>query len=286
MKKLIKGAAHLLGVDIVRYERPEELRPPNATQPPGSAVLLAANLQLDERLGYDLEDEAVAAIEVVRHNTMLAKRRLVTLFSQVAYCERNGLPGAFVECGVWKGGAVGLMALANMQFSAARRPLHLFDAFADICEPDPETDGERALTEARAQAGARDITGKLEPLDGFYDHLGGHGTLDACRDLLESKIKYDPSFIHYHVGWFQDTLPVVTGIDKIAILRLDGDWYASTMVCLEHLYDRVVKGGIVILDDYGAYEGCRKATDEYLARIGIKPYLSPVDSDCRYFIKS
>ena len=74
-------------------------------------------------------------------------------------------------------------------------------------------------------------------------------------------------------------------IGPIAILRLDGDWYASTKICLEHLYDQVVSGGFVIVDDYGTYEGCRKAVDEFLAARGLHVFLSHVDPDCRYWIK-
>ena len=72
----------------------------------------------------------------------------------------------------------------------------------------------------------------------------------------------------------------------IAILRLDGDWYESTKVCLEHLFDLVVDGGFVIVDDYGAYEGCRTAVDEYLAGRARRPYLSRVNGDIRYLVKS
>lgn len=285
LKKLLRRILRQSGYDIVRLDPP----PADAPVAPdgGAARLLASNLNLDERLGYDLEDEAVSAIHVVRQHTMLAKRRLVTLYEQVAYCERNAIPGAFVECGVWKAGAVGLMAIANLRRSPRRRPLHLFDAFDDICEPDAAVDGDRAVREARELSGSTEPAGRLQALPGFYDRVGGHGTLGEARHLLEQAIGYDPAFLHYHVGWFQETLPQVhEEIGPIALLRLDGDWYASTMVCLEHLYDKVVPGGIVILDDYGAYEGCRRAVDEYLARRDARPYLSPVDSDCRYFIKS
>ena len=75
------------------------------------------------------------------------------------------------------------------------------------------------------------------------------------------------------------------GIPQIAILRLDGDWYASTMICLEYLYDRVVSGGFVIIDDYGCYDGCRKAVDEFRKARGIVAFLHHVDSDCRYWVK-
>lgn len=269
LKNIVKTVLNRLGVDLVRYRSPSD-----------------ANLGMDERLGFELEDEATAAIHVVRGHTMLSKRRLVTLYQQVAYCERNGIPGAFVECGVWKGGAMGLMALANLQTVHARRTLHLFDAFKEICEPDAAVDGEQALRETRPfTEGGAEGQGALRPLVGIYDALGGPGTLAENRQLLERTIGYPPEMVHYHVGWFQETLPAVhETIGPIAILRLDGDWYASTKICLEYLFDKVVPGGIVIIDDYGTYEGCRRAVDEFLASRDVKGYLHNVDHTGRYLV--
>ena len=246
------------------------------------------NLAIDEKLGYELEEEATDCIQVVQNHTMLSKRRLVTLFQQAAYCERFEIPGAFVECGVWKGGAAGMMALASKRMGQGRRHLHMFDAYQEICEPDARFDGEKALTEVRELTGrSGQDKGDLRPLTGIYDSLGGPGTLEENRELLENRIGYPPDLLHYHVGWFQDTIPAVhEKIGPIAILRLDGDWYASTRICLEFLFDKVVSGGIIIIDDYGTYEGCRLALDEYMAEQNIRAYLCSVDSDCRYIVKT
>ena len=237
--------------------------------------------------GYDFESEAREMIQLVRDHTMTTLPRLITLYQQVRYCETMGIAGAFVECGVWKGGAIGLMALANLRHGATRRELHLFDAFSEICEPDATVDGLRAVREVRALAlNGGGVQGRLEPLTGIYDSIGGPGTLDENRLLLEETIGYSPGQIRYHQGWFQDTVPRdAPGIGPIAILRLDGDWYASTKVCLDHLYDKVVSGGVVIIDDYATYDGCRKAVDEFIVNRGLKVFLSHVDSDCRYWIK-
>jgi O-methyltransferase len=270
MKSYLKKCINKLGFDVVRLSSAR-----------------SSNLNIKENLGYELEDLAVESILLIKNNTMLSKRRLVTLYQQVEYCEKNSIAGAFVECGVWKGGAMGLMALANLRFGNKPRHLHLFDAFQDICEPDSAIDGERAVREVKEfTKGVGGDEGRLQPLTGFYDSLGGAGTLDDSRELLEKKINYPAEMINYHVGWFQDTLPnVLDGIKQIAILRLDGDWYASTKVCLEYLFDKVVIGGVVIIDDYGAYEGCKKAVDEYIKSNNIKTYLGSVDNECRFFIK-
>jgi O-methyltransferase len=200
-------------------------------------------------LGYDLEGEAGELIHRVQPYTMLSRERLVTLYQQVIHCERNAIEGDFVECGVWKGGAVALMALANLKSGSLRRNIHLFDAFTDS--------------------------------------FGGPGSLEGNQDLLTKEMGYDSAFLHFHKGWFQETLPKDSSqISHIAILRLDGDWYASTRICLEFLYDKVVRGGFVIIDDYGTYEGCRKAVDEFRQKNKISDYLHHIDQPGRYWIKS
>jgi hypothetical protein len=217
---------------------------------------------------------------------MLPPSRLISLYHQVEFCEKNNISGAYVECGVWKGGAVGLMALANLKNSQNRRDLHLFDAFDDICQPNSEVDGKRAMDEIKALGFKNQNQGNLKPIKGIYDTLGGHGTIEICKELLIDQINYPEEKIHFHKGWFQDTLPVDSAkINEIAILRLDGDWYASTKVCLDFLYEKVVPGGFVIIDDYGHYEGCAKAVNEFLEKHQLKVYLNQVDYTCRYWIK-
>lgn len=219
---------------------------------------------------------------------MLTYVRLVTLYQQAVRCEKYGIQGSFIECGVWKGGAVGLMALANIRYGKERRHLHLFDAFDDICEPDVKVDGERALTDVRRYGGVEaGMSGALKPIRGIYDAFGGYGSLEENRRLMEELIGYDADYLHYHKGWFQDSLPEASSqIGDIAILRLDGDWYASTKVCLDYLYDKVVFGGFIIIDDYGHYEGCKKAVDQFIERRKLKVFLNHVDYTCKYWIKA
>ena len=238
--------------------------------------------------GYDQEQEATRAIDIVRSHTMVSFEPLITLFQQVRHCEKNDIHGSYVECGVWKGGACGLMALANLQYGENRRDIHLFDAFQEICEPDANIDGEKAIREVNSLTGVsgEELKGSLRPLKGIYDNHGGPGSIEIVKSLLEETIGYPPESLNYHQGWFQETLPeVIDDIGDIAILRLDGDWYASTKVCLAYLYDKVIPGGFVIVDDYGCYEGCSKAVDEFLVKRGLKVFLNHVNVDCRYWIK-
>ena len=215
---------------------------------------------------------------------MLSHTRLVSLADQVAWCNKAGLDGSFVECGVWKGGAVALMAYVSKRTGRDDRPLHLFDAFQDICPPDPAVDGEKALRETEKFGSYKE--GEIKPLSGIYDSFGGHGTIEACREVI-AKAGYPAENAHFHVGWFQDTVfEAAKTLGPIALLRLDGDWYESTKVCLEAFYDLVVPGGFVIFDDYMTYEGCKKAVDEFFEARGIAPFLIRCDASCYYVIKS
>ena len=207
------------------------------------------------------------------------------MYQQVVFCETHSIPGSFVECGTWKGGAVGLMALGNLKHGSTRRHIHLFDSFVGIPEPDESIDGRKAVQQVLSVGGG--TRGRLVPVTCFCEKYADRvGTLETNKYLLETIIGYEPSFLHYHKGWFQNMLPkVAPEIGDIAILRLDPDWYASTKVCLEYLYDKVVSGGFVIVDDYGCYEGCKKTVDEFTKQKGIQAYLNHIDSEGRYWIK-
>ncbi|MFN8344546.1 MAG: TylF/MycF/NovP-related O-methyltransferase [Spirosomataceae bacterium] len=270
MKRILKKAFNTFGLDIVRLDRS------------GSGT------QTDPQLNYEYNAEALESIRIIRPYTMVPYVNLVTLFELVKYCEENHIEGDYVECGVWKGGCVGLMALANLKYGrSTKRNLHLFDAFDDICEPDPVVDGKKAVEDIYFYTKRKEsLSGKLQPVKGFYDPLGGHGTVEGNRQLLEEIIGYPVENTFYHVGWFQDTLPgAKEKIQKIALLRLDGDWYESTKVCIQSLYDKVVPGGVIIVDDYGTYEGCKKAITEFIQEKELKVFLSYSNTDCRYWIK-
>lgn len=264
LKKLLKLTLNKLGYELVRKKK--------------------NNLT---RINQVSEDECEEMIKIAHSNTMVAHAGLVSLYHQILFCETQDIPGDFIECGVWKGGAVAIMALVNLKHSPVRRHIHLFDSFEEICEPDEQIDGERAIREVRMWAKNGGTGGKLIPVSGIYDHRGGPGTIEENKLLLEHTIGYDPQYIHYHKGWFQHTLPQKhKNIDKVAILRIDADWYASTRVCLDYLFDKVVPGGFVIIDDYGAYNGCRKAVDEFIEERGKPLFLNYVNSDIRYIIVS
>ena len=234
---------------------------------------------------FDLEPEIESAAALVGGHTMVPFLRLAATYQLAAFLEDARIPGAFVECGTWKGGSAGMMALASLRHGTSPRPLHLFDSFADMCLPDARVDGRRAVAEARRVTDAV-LDGSLTPMAGFYEPLGGHGTSAAVRQLLSEDLGYPAELVSLHEGWFQDTVePARHEVGPIALLRLDTDFYAGTRHCLEHLFDLVVDGGVVIIDDYGCYDGCRLAVDEFLATLPEATFLHHIDAEGRYLVK-
>jgi len=219
-------------------------------------------------------------LEIINTHTMVTYEGLISLYDQVKYLEENNISGDFVECGVWKGGCVGLMALANIRFGGKHRNLHLFDSFQGIPEPKEGIDGDLALKQSIEWSDGGK-SGKMRPLHGFYDKFGGVGTLQENKVLLEKKIGYPQNQIQYHRGWFNETIPN-SKIESIALLRLDSDWYEGTKICLENLVSKVVKNGFIIIDDYGTYDGCKKGVDEYFSN---QYYFHRVNQDIIYLVK-
>ena len=155
-----------------------------------------------------------------------------------------------------------------------RRKLHLFDSFEGLPEP-REEDGVKA-----AEYSGGVSSGELKSV-----HQCEAG-IDVVKNFLFGKLGLSKDDVILHQGWFQNTLPALgESPKKIAVLRLDGDWYESTKVCLDHLYERVAAGGAVILDDYYCWEGCQKATDEFRTARGIKEPLVRIDDEAVYWIK-
>jgi O-methyltransferase len=221
------------------------------------APLRAAYRRLSWLSSALLNPELARVLSVVRPYTMLSPGQLRNAHDAVRSVEERKIPGAIVECGCWRGGCGALMA-----WTAGRsRTTWLFDSFQGLPAP-KEIDGPDAVAlEGRLVASIDDVRQVLE--------------------LLHATAEIRP-------GWFSDTLPVARPqIGPIAVLRLDGDWYESTKVCLEQLFELVSPGGIVILDDYDYWQGCRAAADEFLASRGITVHMTPIAlNGGRQFVKS
>ncbi len=222
----------------------------------------------------DLEPEFMAVSDRVRRYTMGTIERLYALWAQVGYVCEASVPGDFVECGVWRGGSVMTMALELLRREKADRVLWLYDTFAGLPRPDPvdvDVLGNRAI-------------------DGWDAHTLPDGqTLWAYADEADvrrnmNSTGYPAAQMRFVAGMVEDTIPQ-TAPERIAILRVDTDWYASYRHILDHLYDRVVPGGVIIFDDYGHFGGARKAVDEFRAQRHIASPLMRADYSCRVMLK-
>jgi hypothetical protein len=196
--------------------------------------------------------------------TMCSYERLDNAYELALAAERSGIRGAFVECGVYKGGCAAVLAYVARHSS---RRTWLFDSFEGLPEP-TERDGAEAAEFARRRA-----SGRLASIRRCV------GRLDHVNEILFETLGLDREKVVIRQGWFQETIPRSRDeIGPIALLRLDGDWYESTRTCLVNLYDSVVAGGFVILDDYRRWEGCRQAFDEFARERGLDVELSTIDS--------
>lgn len=234
------------------------------------------------RLGYLLgtpipsyyDDDLARTIRAVRRDTLTTAPRIAALCESVEYVVDAGIEGALVECGVWRGGSMMAAALTLMRLGHTERELYLFDTYTGMPEP-----------------GAEDVA---SPYDGYSPQkrwrremrLGRQWAgvpVDDVRARLEST-GYPPERLHLVAGMVEDTVPA-RAPERIALLRLDTDWYASTKHELEQLYPRLAEGGVLIIDDYGHYEGARQAVDEFFEAADQPVLLNRIDFSGRLVIK-
>ena len=210
-----------------------------------------------------------AAFERCRPFTMTSPERLFTQFMSVRHVVRHGVPGDVVECGVWKGGSIMMAALALLELGDTARDLWLYDTFEGMPAP-----GEKDVSTHTGQAAAEVYADEEEWC---------RSPLDEVRRNVEST-GYPVDRIHYVQGKVEETIPG-TVPERIALLRLDTDWYDSTWHELVHLYPRLQPHGLLTVDDYGYWEGAREATDAFLAQLGEPLFLSRIDSTGRVAVK-
>jgi hypothetical protein len=218
-------------------------------------------------------------IERVAPYTMTGRPRVQALIDAVRYCERRGVEGAFVECGVWRGGSVMAMILTLEDLGAAPRDLHLYDTFEGMTAP-TEHDVSPIDRPAQEDWVAAQARGERAYPGLFNEELF---SFDQVRSTVLST-GYPEAHVHFVRGPVEETVPAHMP-DRIALLRLDTDWYESTKHELEHLYPRLADGGVLIVDDYGHWEGARRAVDEYFGTQAPPLLLNRIDYTGRIAIK-
>lgn len=193
--------------------------------------------------------------------TMVSLHGLYTAYQSAKYIVENNVPGDVVECGVWRGGCSILMAETCAAYGDTCRQFYLYDTFAGMSEP-TELDKKSNGTPAQA---------KYEELD-HGDYVDWcYGSLQEVTANVEAS-SYPTENFHLVQGKVEETIPN-TIPQQIALLRLDTDWYESTKHELEHLYPLLTERGVLLIDDYGSWEGARQAVDEYFASHGDETLL-------------
>lgn len=184
--------------------------------------------------------------------TMTSLERQVALLEAVRYVVRRGIAGAFVECGVWRGGSSMIMAMALADLGVRDRDLYLFDTYDGMTPP---TDADRSFDglSAREQLASQS--------KGEAASVWCRAGIEEVRDAMAST-GYPPERVHLVEGPVERTIPGAAP-PAIALLRLDTDWYESTRHEMRHLFPRLNRDGVLIIDDYGHWQGARLAIDEY-----------------------
>jgi len=230
--------------------------------------------QINREIPTDFSDEDIEIINSVRPYTMTSAERISSLNASVRYVIKNEIPGDIVECGVWKGGSMMAVAKTLLDLDNQEKELYLFDTYEGMTEPKKI-----------------DISnGNINAIKEFDNTKIDTDSSTWCRAVIDDvksnifSVGYEKTKIHFIKGKVEETLPT-DQIKNISILRLDTDWYESTKHELIHLFPKISKGGVVIIDDYGFWEGARKAVDEYISENNIQILLNRIDNTGRIAIK-
>jgi O-methyltransferase len=248
VKRLVRSAARRLGFDVVR------------STPDVDSVL------------SDLDEVSRSIIRRVRPFTLTSLERLAAVVESVRYVVKHKIPGDFVECGVWRGGSSMAAALTLKELGDTSRTIYLYDTFEGMSEP---TEKDRLADGTSAAA----ILAADKPGTGFWCY--------ASLEDVQQNVRttgYPEDKLVYVKGRVEDTIPARIP-EKIALLRLDTDWYESTRHELEHLYPRLALHGVLLIDDYGHWQGARTAVDEYFAKRSTPLLLQRVDYTGRAAVK-
>lgn len=225
-------------------------------------ALEVAGLALVRTMRRDDEARSQGTDWPAEAETMIGRQRLDNLHGCITQVLTDGVPGDLIETGVWRGGAVILMRAVLAAHRTTDRTVWVADSFCGLPPPDPGTfpadAGDTLWRHSRLAIGVDEVKANF-----------------SRYQLLDRQVQFLP-------GWFRDTLPSAP-IERLAVMRLDGDLYESTMVALEALYPKLSVGGYVIVDDYGSLEPCRMAVHDYRNEHGVVEEIVPVDRAAIYW---
>ena len=225
-----------------------------------------------------LTDDERRIVDEVRMHTMISTERLLANMDAVEHVVRRGVPGALVECGVWRGGSVVAMVRVLQRLGVDDRDVYLFDTFTGMTEPEEvDTSPLEPSATSTWQSTPEGATPWRWAFDAaIYDE-------DSVREYVLAT-GYPAERVHLVRGPVEETLPEQAP-ERLALLRLDTDWYRSTLHELEHLYPRLSPGGVLIVDDVGHWDGARKAVEEYFSTRAEPILLSRTDYTGRVGVK-
>lgn len=232
---------------------------------------LARTDKLD--LPPDMEQDFLDDYLKFKSFTMTSIERMYGAYRAIQYIEEKGIEGSIVECGVWKGGTMMIMAEKLKSLNSLKRKLYLYDTYEGMTQPtekDIDYSGNDSISRWKKSQ-------KTEINDWCY------ASIEEVKNNL-TLTKYPSDKIEYVKGKVQDTIPSVMP-DKIALLRLDTDWYDSTKHELVHLFPLLQPGGILIIDDYGFWKGQKEAVDEYFKENNVTILLNRIDYSGRIAVK-
>jgi O-methyltransferase len=290
VRSLLRKAARLVGLEVVRSSAYQillnEIARLREEKPSTPDMLQEYQLKLERKADYqsiitqdqirvgmaDVEPDFWDLYVRCKDYTMTSWERLYALYTAVLYIVANAISGDFVECGVWRGGSMRLVAMTLMANGVTDRTLYLYDTFEGMTEPgdmDVDVHGNRAVDEWKRlqQRGVK----------------WAYATIEEVRETMAST-GYPMEKVQLVKGPVESTIPAIMP-ERIVLLRLDTDWYNSTKHEIEHLYPRLSREGVLAVDDFGHYRGSRRGIEEFFKHAQRKPLLHRTDYSCRFAVK-
>jgi len=206
--------------------------------------------------------------------TLTRPARMAATMRALKYVSINRIDGAFVECGVWKGGQI-IVGVEQLRLLNDLREVFLYDTFTGMTEA---SDVDTSFLNQSAIS-------LMETSEPTSNSIWAKVSLEEVQKNL-SNLDYPRNLIRYILGDVRQTLLTPKNLpEKISVLRLDTDWFDSTYIELEKLYPLLSRGGVLLIDDYGHWNGSRRAADKFFQEIGIDPFWNAIDYTCVMHIK-